>query len=113
MNPKNEIGEFVEGVNELETNMDILTNPRHIDPNIPKKTEDDPVNHPSHYTFGDIECLDAMEACMSEEEFKGFLKGSCFKYLWRYSMKGTPLQDLEKCSFFLDKLIDKIEKETK
>lgn len=110
MNNDIEIGAFVEGVNELDTNMgDILErDPKHVN----VKQEDDLVNNPSHYTFGGIECLDALEACMSEEEFKGFLKGSCFKYLWRYSKKGNPLMDLEKCSFFLNKLISKIEKET-
>jgi len=50
--------------------------------------ENDNVNHPIHYTSGGIECLDAIKASMSEEAFKGSLKGNCLKYLWKYEQKG-------------------------
>jgi hypothetical protein len=46
----------------------------------------DPIN-PSHYTSGAIECIEALEASMSPEAFKGFLKGNCIKYLWRFEKK--------------------------
>ena len=46
------------------------------------------VNHPPHYTNGDIECIDAMRASMSHIEFCGYLKGNVIKYLWRYRDKG-------------------------
>jgi hypothetical protein len=37
----------------------------------------DPVNFPIHYADGNgVECIDAIEASMSTEEFKGFLKGN-------------------------------------
>ena len=57
-----------------------------------KKSEYDKVlekiNSPSHYTQGDIECIDAIEASMSREQFIGFLKGNEMKYNWRFDTKG-------------------------
>lgn len=75
-------------------------------------TEPDPVNHPSHYTSGGIECLDALKASMTPIEYAGFLKGQVFKYLWRYRLKGNPVQDLEKARFYLDRLIAETEEAT-
>lgn len=72
---------------------------------------EDPVNHPSHYTSGGIECLDALEASMTPIEYAGFLKGQVFKYIWRYRLKGKPVQDLKKARFYLDRLIQITEKE--
>lgn len=66
----------------------------------------DPVNHPSHYTQGGIECIDAMRASMTNDEFIGYLKGCVFKYLWRYENKGNPKQDLEKAQWYLNRLHD-------
>lgn len=82
--------------------------------NIIKKSEysqekHDPVNHPSHYNQFGIECLDAIEASMSPEEFKGYLKANTIKYLWRYKYKNKPLEDLKKGQFYLNLLIKKVE----
>lgn len=74
-------------------------------------TEDDPVNHPSHYTSGGIECIAALEASMTPVEYAGFLKGQVFKYLWRYRLKGKPVQDLKKAAFYLERLIQVTENE--
>ncbi len=46
------------------------------------------INNPSHYTKGNIECIDAIEASMSREQFIGFLKGNEQKYIWRFDSKG-------------------------
>lgn len=68
-------------------------------------TKNNNVNHPPHYTGSNgIECWDAIKASMSPEEFKGFLKGNAIKYLWRYRLKGKPLEDLEKAIFYITKL---------
>lgn len=65
----------------------------------------DPVNSPSHYADGNgIECIEAIEASMTVEEFKGFLKGNCQKYLWRYTKKNGA-EDLKKAKWYLDRLI--------
>ena len=53
---------------------------------------------------GGIECIDAIKASMSGEEFRGYLKGNALKYLWRYQDKGNPAQDLAKAKWYLEKL---------
>ena len=62
------------------------------------------VDHPAHYTSGEIECIDALKASMSHAEFCGFLKGNAMKYLWRYDKKGKATEDLEKSRWYLDRL---------
>ena len=69
----------------------------------------DPVNKPAHYTKGGIECLDAIEASMTEEEFLGALKFNVMKYTWRWRDKGGA-QDLEKAQFYLRMLIERVKK---
>ena len=66
----------------------------------------DAVNHPSHYA-GEIECIDAMEAMLTPEQFIGYLRGNAFKYQWRYENKGG-ITDLEKAQWYLNKLISRI-----
>lgn len=65
----------------------------------------DAVNHPSHYTNGDIECIDAIKASMGKDQFCGYLKGNIIKYVWRYELKEKPVQDLEKAQWYLNRLI--------
>ena len=72
------------------------------------ETSDDPVNHPAHYTQGGIECIAAIEASMTPEEFRGYLKGCQMKYMWRYQLKGG-VEDLRKARWYLDRLIKKVE----
>ncbi len=67
------------------------------------------VNHPSHYTTGGIECIDAMKASMTSEAFLGYLKGNIQKYLWRYEKKLAPAEDLKKARWYLDRLIAEVE----
>ena len=69
----------------------------------------DNVNHPSHYTTGGIECIDAMKASMTSEAFLGYLKGNIQKYLWRYEKKLAPAEDLKKARWYLDRLIAEVE----
>lgn len=66
---------------------------------------EDMVNHPSHYTSGSIECIDAIEASMSEQEFLGYLKGNVLKYLWRYDKKNG-VEDLKKAIWYINKMSD-------
>jgi hypothetical protein len=64
----------------------------------------DLVNHPPHYTDGSIECIDAIEAQLTPEEWRGYLKGSIAKYNWRERHKGGT-ESLKKARFYLDRLI--------
>lgn len=66
---------------------------------------DDAVNHPSHYTQGEIECIDALKAALGPEGFKAYCRGACLKYLWRTEYKNG-LEDLQKCQWYLAKLIE-------
>lgn len=75
------------------------------------KEQPDNVNHPSHYTQGGIECIDAIRASMTAEEFAGFLKGNAMKYLWRYRHKGKAAEDLKKARWYIDRLIESVEGE--
>jgi hypothetical protein len=64
----------------------------------------DVVNRPEHYRQGGLECIEAIEASMSREEFQGYLKGNIEKYVWRYRYKNG-VQDLHKARWYLDRLI--------
>ena len=64
----------------------------------------DMVNHPPHYTKGDVECIEAIKASMTSEEYIGFLKGQVIKYVWRFEDKWDAVEDLKKAEFYLDKL---------
>lgn len=62
------------------------------------------VNHPAHYNEGEIECIDAIESQLTAEEFEGYLRGNCVKYMWRWRGKGG-FQDLKKAKWHLDRLM--------
>ena len=64
----------------------------------------DVVNHPSHYTDGAIETIEAIEAALTNEEFRGYCKGNCIKYIWRERHKGGT-ESLKKAQWYLDRLI--------
>ena len=59
---------------------------------------------PDHYK-GAVECIDAIRASMSQEAFRGYLKGNIIKYSWRYEKKGL-IEDLRKAQVYLNWLID-------
>ena len=65
----------------------------------------DMVNHPPHYRAGGIECIDAIQAALTPEEFAGHCKSCVLKYVWRERHKGG-LESLKKGQWYLQKLID-------
>lgn len=70
----------------------------------------DTVNHPSHYTAGGIECIDAIEAATQGlQGLQAVCTANVIKYVWRQSHKNG-LEDLKKAQWYLQKLIDSIEK---
>ncbi len=68
----------------------------------------DNVNHPAHYTNGDIECIDAIRAALTAEQYAGYLRGNIIKYLWRYDRKGGA-EDLRKARTYLEWLIEVVD----
>ena len=59
------------------------------------------VNNPRHYTQGKIECIEAIQSALTEEEFRGYCKGNALKYIWRERHKGGT-ESLEKAAWYLD-----------
>lgn len=62
----------------------------------------DPIN-PDHYKHGGIECIDAIRAALTPEEFRGFCKGNALKYVWRERHKGGD-EDLRKAGWYLNQI---------
>ena len=60
----------------------------------------DPVNRPDHYTQGGVECIDAIRAQLSPEEWRGFLRGQVAKYNWRLGRKDALEQDVRKLRWY-------------
>ena len=73
-----------------------------------KKTMGDKVNHPEHYNQGTIECIDAIEAMLSQEEFVGYLRGNSLKYRWRFRYKNG-IEDLRKAEWYERRLLKILE----
>lgn len=65
------------------------------------------INHPQRYG-GDTqyECVKVLKAWMSEEEYRGWLKGSAIKYLCRLGKKDDAVQELNKSAWYINKLIE-------
>jgi hypothetical protein len=56
----------------------------------------DNVNHPSHYTQGGIECIDAIKAAtVGKKPMEAVCVANIVKYLWRYEEKNG-LEDVKK-----------------
>lgn len=67
----------------------------------------DMVNHPSHYTSGGIECIDALESATNGlNGIEAVCTANAIKYLWRWKRKNG-VEDLRKAKWYIDKLIEK------
>ena len=67
--------------------------------------KEDLVNNPPHYNKGAIECIDAIEAMLTQEEYIGYLRGNSLKYRWRFRYK-KGIQDLEKAEWYEQRLME-------
>lgn len=65
----------------------------------------DLINHPPHYTFGQIEVIDVIE-----DWGLSFHQAQVLKYVARSKHKGNELEDLKKARFYIDRLIRNLEK---
>lgn len=66
----------------------------------------DNVNHPKHYTTGNIEVIDYIE-----DKELGYHLGNVVKYISRAEHKGKPLEDLKKAQWYLNRYIERLESE--
>lgn len=72
-------------------------------PEVDKPTEPtNNVDHPSHYTQGGIECIDAMTSAFGKEAVKHFCICNAFKYIFRHQHKNG-LEDINKAFWYLNK----------
>ena len=65
----------------------------------------DQINSPKHYTQGNIEVIDFIE-----DQGLGYHAGNVIKYVSRYRYKNG-LEDLKKARWYLDRLIESIERQ--
>lgn len=69
------------------------------------EVENDVINHPSHYTQGGIECIDAMESAFGAAQLAVYCKIAAFKYIWRCEHKnGT--EDVKKAIWYMNKFLE-------
>ena len=66
----------------------------------------DNVNHPAHYTFGNIEVIDFIE-----DQHLGFHLGNAVKYISRAGRKdqARTVEDLRKAAWYLNRQIERLE----
>ena len=62
----------------------------------------DMVNSPPHYTKGGIETIDFIQAKLSPEEYRGYLRGNLLKYASRLGEKDS--DDAGKASWYAQRL---------
>lgn len=62
--------------------------------------ENDPVNHPKHYTDhpSGIQCIQITE-------HMGFCLGNAIKYIWRADLKNNATEDLKKAIWYIEREI--------
>lgn len=68
----------------------------------------DDINHPSHYTQGDIEVIDYIE-----DKKLGYRLGNVVKYVSRAGHKDDAIKDLKKARWYLNREIAKREEHDK
>ena len=73
-------------------------------------TPKDNVNHPTHYTQGKIECIEAIaEATKQLHGIEAVATANVIKYVWRWKSKNG-IEDLQKAQWYLNHLIKQIQK---
>ena len=76
-----------------------------------KEPKEDNVNHPKHYKLvNGLETIDILEAVtVNLQGIEAVCIGNVLKYICRYSKKNG-LEDLKKAQWYLNHVIEKIEK---
>jgi hypothetical protein len=66
----------------------------------------DMVNHPSHYTQGKVECIEALEAAtVNLKGLDAVCTANAIKYLWRWQEKDG-VRDLRKAIWYINKMLE-------
>lgn len=70
--------------------------------------EHDAVNHPSHYTAGCIECIEALKAATTRlTGIEAVCTANAIKYLWRWKDKNGA-EDIRKAIWYCQRLLKEI-----
>lgn len=76
-------------------------------PGISEVRTGDKVNHPSHYTAGKVECIDAIESATTGlTGIEAVCTANAIKYLWRWKHKNG-VEDLKKAQWYVKHLIER------
>ena len=67
------------------------------------------VNSPAHYNETNIETIDIIQSVLGDG-FDSYLQGNILKYVCRYKYKQNAVEDLEKARWYLNRLIETVEK---
>lgn len=66
----------------------------------------DNVNHPSHYTHGQYECIDVLKDITKDlVGIEAICTSNAVKYLWRWKHKNG-IEDLKKAAWYINRLIE-------
>ena len=77
-------------------------------PPLERDKEKEAVDHPAHYTQGDIECIDAIKAAtIGKTGIEAACVANVIKYLWRYEAKNG-VEDCRKAKWYLERLIKEV-----
>ena len=73
----------------------------------------DPVDHPEHYNQGKVEVIEILEQAVQDapDPVSGGLLWQTLKYLLRLWYKGNMLQDAKKARWYLNRLIERLERD--
>lgn len=86
-----------------------------IDPvaNREKAEKDLLVDHPPHYNNRLMEAIDIIEMIIEIEKNPkvAYNMSNVLKYILRFRDKGTPVRDLQKAGWYLNRMIEKVEEE--
>ena len=72
-----------------------------------KLEKEDVINHPKHYTQGEIECIEVIKYINNKlhmEGYEGYCLGNFIKYIWRCNFKNG-WEDIDKSIFYLNELL--------
>ncbi|WP_408020879.1 DUF3310 domain-containing protein [Staphylococcus epidermidis] len=96
------------GTIKIDDNYDFISVPRPTSKEV-EKTLDDKVNHPTHYTYGNIEIIDFIEQVTKDYKPElAFAIGNAIKYISRANRKNGK-EDLDKARWYLNRAFEKWE----
>ena len=75
-----------------------------------EKYSGDEVNEPQHYNYGKYETIDVIVDTLGEYEAISYCHGNVLKYTMRMWHKGKPITDCKKARWYMNKMIELLEK---